>query len=399
MMSLAGRWDELAEMLVRYHDVTQERVTDGRAPGTLAARGWVAPLLSLSEEALIAHEVGGSDTPWPDWFPESLHALRREAREVCAMPELVAPSEPSRPLRRLETPRKRAQVNALAALTPPLCARAKRIVEVASGHGHLAREVAAQVDLPVIALDRDEALWTRARKLANDARLTFQQVDVLRDGLALREGDCALGLHACGELGDALVAAVAESATSLLLVGCCLQKRRGATRPTLNTGRASNSALEIPTSLLGLSNFTPREQGVEASRAANVAAREHRLALHRLLEEELGELRFGAEMDSVNRRAAHRPFASLVDASFRARGLPTPSAARQHDALHFARALHDRIRRLSLPRALLGRVLETFVFIDRALHLENASFHVTIGTAFPKEISARNLTLCAHRQD
>jgi hypothetical protein len=395
--ALAARWDALAAVLVEYRDVLEQRMVDEAVPPALVARGFAEPLLALSEEAVIELELGGAQANPPAHLPAGLHQLYAAVGEACALPALSAASEPTRALRRLETPRKRAQVEALAKLTPPLLQGASRVVEVGSGHGHLAREVAEQIEGPVLGLELDRAISARANDLENRGRLSFQAVDVLREGLTLNEGDCALGLHACGELGDTVVTAVAERAKSLLLVGCCLQKQRAERRFALNQERLRAAELSFSSSILALSNLTPREQGNEASRAENVRAREHRIALHALLVQELGSLRFGAELDGIPRRAPLGEFTRMVEAAFRARSLVHPSAKRVEQALSAATVLHSRMRRCALPRLALGRALETFVLVDRALYLEQAGFEVQVGTAFPKELSARNLTLVARR--
>jgi SAM-dependent methyltransferase len=397
--SLETRWDALAGALTRYRDVLDGRVLDETVPAALRMRGWDEALLELSEDELVAMEIAGCDGEPYERFPPTLVELHRSSAELCSVPALLDAPEPTRrPLRRLETPRKRAQVDALSRLTLPFAREAARVIEVGSGHGHLARDVAEQIEVPVLGLERNAAISAKARNLASSGRLSFVEVDVLRDGLGLQEGDCALGLHACGELGDALVVGVAERARSLVLVGCCLQKQRAEARLSLNGERAGAGETALPKSLLGLSNFTPREQGVEATRAENVAAFERRLALHALLSSAAGPLRFGVEMDGLNRRAAHGELGAMVERAFRLRGLPAPPQQAIDDAQRTANRLHGHIRRLSLPRVLLGRVLEMFVFVDRALYLESAGFTVTIGTAFPKEISARNLTLLARRR-
>lgn len=374
------------------------RAVDDTVPEALLTRGWAEPLLSLSDDELSTLEIAGCEGVLPQRFPPTLDLLQATTLQLCTVPELAPAGEATRRLRRLETPRKRAQVEALCRLTMPLVRSARRVVEVGSGHGHLAREVAAQIERPVVGLERDAAISARARRLSHWDRLSFQEVDVLRDGIDLAEGDCALGLHACGELGDALVVGVAERAQSLALVGCCLQKQRAEVRLPLNAARPGAADVALPKSLLGLSNFTPREQGVEATREENIAARERRHALHALLTAHAGPLRFGAEMDGLNRRAAQDDLSSMVARAFERRRLPIPSQDAVEEAGRTARALHDRLRRLSLPRIVLGRVLEMFIFIDRALYLDEAGFDVTIGTAFPKEISARNLTLLATRR-
>ncbi len=396
--SLTERWEALAQAIVSYRDVLDGRSVDETVPRALETRGWAGPLLALTEEEVSGLEIAGCEGAPPRRLPSSFLELQALARELCTVPTLGSDPTASRRLRRLETPRKRAQVEALSRLALPLVRDATRVVEVGSGHGHLAREVAMQIERPVVGLERDAAISRRANRLANLGRLSFREVDVLRDGLALADGDCVLGLHACGELGDALVVGVAERAQSLVLVGCCLQKQRAAVRTSLNGGRRAAGDMSLPQVLLGLSNFTPREQGVEATRTENIAARERRHALHALLLEHIGPLRFGAEMDGLNRRAAHGDLEAMVVRAFGLRGVPVPSPKAIGDAHRLASCLHDRLRRLSLPRILLGRVLEMFVFVDRALHLESAGFDVTIGTAFAREISARNLTIVARRR-
>jgi hypothetical protein len=170
-----------------------------------------------------------------------------------------------------------------------------------------------------------------------------------------------------------------------------------------------SGALDLPRRLLGLSNLTARDDGVEATRAQNLAGRERRLALHRLLSvagvvpadpdanrgSSTGALRLGAEIEGLNRRASRLDLPLLVERAFRLRELPAPSAAAIEEAAAWAAVQHGRARRLSLPRATLARVLEVFVLVDRALYLERHGFAVTVGEAFPAAVSARNLAIVA----
>lgn len=399
---LATRWDALAETIATYRDVLDARAIDGSVPDALAARGWDTCLLALSDDALDALEIGGCEAPWPGGTPPALERLRATAAAMTDVPALERPSMPElgpRRLRRLETERKRAQIDHLAGLVLPLAQDATRIVDVGAGHGHLARDIAARTPIRVVGLERDAALTDRARRLPRSGGLSFELADVLTAGLSLGATDCVLGLHACGELGDVLVRSVASQARSALLVGCCLQKRRQASRAPLMASRARSADVDLPKHLLGLSNYTAREEGVEASRRENLAAKERRMALHRLLSDAGLVLHFGAEMDGLNRRAAHGDLGAMIARAFPARGLALPSAASIADAVRWAATQHGRVRRLALPRALLARVLEVFVLVDRALYLETHGFDVRVGTAFESAISARNLTLVARRKD
>lgn len=375
-----------ARVLLAYRDVLEVRPGGGAVPAAIADRGWDVFLLALSEDELAAIEAGGA---WPEHTPASLRTLVDEAREATALPSFPVVSPNSR--KKLETPRKRAQIDAFAALVSPLAGRATRIVDVGSGHGHLTRELAERLDRPVIGLERDPRLIRRARTLSSAAR--FAVTDVLVDGLSLARGDCVVGLHACGELGDTMVTSAASADADLALVGCCLQKRRAETRIALA------NTLELDKRVLGLSNLSAREDGVEATRSENLAARERRLALHRLLSARLGNLRFGAEIDGLNRRIAQKDLATLVTRAFAVRALAGPSGEDVAEAARWAHEHYARARRLSLPRSTLARVLEVFVLLDRARYLMERGYQVRVGTLFPAAVSARNLALTASRVD
>ncbi len=398
--SLGSHWQAAARLIAESRDVLDARPRPGGDEPALVARGWASFLLALDDAQLTAIEVRGHAATWPEDTPATLAAFVAEARAVCAMPPLAppegAPDAPPRAARRRETPRKRVQVDAFVALVTPLAARATRVVDVGSGHGHLTRELAERIGRPVVGLERDVAVVERARALPSSGAPSFAVIDVLRDGLALATGDCVIGLHACGELGDAIVESVARAGNSVALVGCCLQKRRASSRSPLCSAPGLDDAIELPRGLLGLSNLTARDEGVEASLADNLAARERRFALARLVAAD-GARWSGTHVEGISRRAAHGDLAALVARAFARRGRPCPSPAAIEEAAAWARGEQARVRRLSLPRSLLARALEVLVLHDRALYLEQRGFAVSVGTLFPDPVSARNLALVGYR--
>jgi len=413
-VSIVARWESAARLLADHRDVLEGRPDEGDAPRPLVARGWAGWLLGLSDDVLDALEVGGHAAGWPEDTPRTLRTLREDARALSAAVGVgggVGHGERMSAARRGETPRKRAQIDAFARVVAPLATTARRVIDVGSGHGHLTRDLAARLAVPVVGLERDVVLAERARAWASSsagsqrasraprvASPSFATTDVLRDGLPLDVSDCVIGLHACGELGDAMVESAARAGASLALVGCCLQKRRAESRRPLCPSSGFGARLDVPLALLGLSNLTAGEDGVEATRLANLAARERRLTLHRLLRGVLGELRLGAEIDGLNRRVAHGDLASLVRRAFAHRALDAPPESAVATAAAWAAQHHAQMRRLSLPRALLARPLEAFVLLDRARHLEERGFAVATIELFPTSISPRNLALVASRR-
>jgi hypothetical protein len=394
---IAADHEVAARLVADSRDVLDERPgASGIAPRALTGRGWDSFLLSLDGDELAGIESRGHAARWPERTPTSLRALVERAAAVCAIPAFPASDDSPGSPRRGETPRKRAQVDAFGRLVGSLAAGARRVVDVGSGHGHLTRAIAGGTGLPVVGLERDATLARRARALSPARSPAFAVTDVLRDGLSVSTGDCVIGLHACGELGDVMVTSVAPvPGVTLALVGCCLQKRRQTTRAPLCAVAGVDDRLALPRALLGLSNLAASDEGVEASRAANLAGRERRLALHRLLSNAGEPLRFGAEIEGLNRRVAQRDLSQLVARAFALRGRPPPSPKSIDEAALWARGEHARARRLSLPRAMLARVLEVYVLLDRAAFLRAHGFSVEVGTLFPATISARNLALLA----
>ena len=55
----------------------------------------------------------------------------------------------------------------------------------------------------------------------------------------------------------------------------------------------------------------------------------------------------------------------------------------------------ERIRRLSLPRKMIGRVLEVALVVDRAVALEERGYRVEVRQVFDATISPRNLGILA----
>ncbi len=100
-------------------------------------------------------------------------------------------------------------------------------------------------------------------------------------------------------------------------------------------------------------------------------------------------------MRGVTRRCAQAGFAELARHALRLRQLPAPSAAELHECAERARRDHARIRRFSLPRNLLARLVELAVVRDRAAALEEHGQAVIVAQLFEQRLTPRNTVLFA----
>jgi SAM-dependent methyltransferase len=404
----ASRRDELASVLgvlTPVLDIVTGPVESAEPPGWCQKRGWVEFLLGLTERELESCERRGAPSALVELAsaPAELRELGLAVQRVTRLPRLAAPqaSLPRAALRGIRA-RKREQLAALLGALAPLVESAQRIVDVGAGSGHLSRLAAELFERETWALDRDadrlrrgsERSEERARSVG-ELSVRFVQADVGQQVLALGVHDLAVGLHACGELGDRLVLAASTVGCDLVLISCCLQKTSAAQRSSLSHAAAG---LSLQQNLLGLTNLTSRPEGVEATLADNLAARETRLALRYLLRERGLPVRAGEEMRGINRRRAQAGLGELASHAFALLQLPAPTAAELR--AHAARARRDQaiMRRLALPRNMLARLVELAVVLDRAALLEEHGLCVRLAQLFDQRVTPRNTVLFASRQ-
>jgi len=102
-------------------------------------------------------------------------------------------------------------------------------------------------------------------------------------------------------------------------------------------------------------------------------------------------------MSGINRRRANAGLAVVAERALALRELAPATAAElaHHEAL--AAEHYGVIRRLSLPRSMLARLVEVLVSLDRAAHLEERGLDVTVATLFERAVSPRNIGIFASR--
>jgi hypothetical protein len=396
---------ELAEVLgvlTPVLDIVRTPVAEAEPPSWCIERGWAEFLLALSQEELTACEAKGleADVCELSDAPDDFRALFREVRRLTRLPRVsVAPMALSAAALRGVSARKREQLGALLGAMSPLASRCQRIVDVGAGGGHFARLAAEVFDRETVALDRDAArLRTFTDRRQQRARevgvldVRFVVTDLSRDQLELRATDLAVGLHACGELGDRLVLAAAAARCDLALISCCLQKMQAPLRLPLSSAAGS---FALQKAELGLTNLVLQPEGVEATQEDNLRARAARLALRQLLRARGLDVRPGEEMRGVNRRRAQAGFEELAARVLAQRQLAPATGAELR--FHASQAERDyaAIRRYSLPRNLLARLVELAVVLDRASALEERDLHVSVAQLFEQRLTPRNLLLLA----
>lgn len=385
-------------ILSEAEDLLADRIADASVPAWAERRGWSGFLLGLSDDELLEGErdparflAGRADAP------ASLRGLAERASGLASEFEHVG--EPERPVpERHVKPRKQAQLDAFAAMALREFADATRIVDLGSGHGHLTRTLARVLrSAEAVGIDRDDRRIARAIDLAGEHGPRFVHADAnaeARADLALRVGDLVVGLHPCGDLGDALVSRAREAGAGVLAVSCCFQKTEHTARPALSE-QARRAGFSIPKHALGLANLSTVSFEGSGSLADKRAWRETRQALRQLLEARGVALAPGEESRGVPKDRVRRGLAEVAALSLAARGLPPATAQELARASARAQQAQATIARLALPRHALARVLELAIVHDRARLLEEGGYRVRVVPLFSSRTSPRNLAIVA----
>jgi SAM-dependent methyltransferase len=398
--------DGVLHTLLPVRDILDGRVDDVDPPPWCEGRGWVDFLLALGDDELRRCEAEGLAARAPELAgaPESLVALAAAVLARTQLPALdAARRAPPPSALRSVSERKREQLAALLGVVGPMAARAARIVDVGAGEGHFTRLAAELFDRDALGiernLDRVASATARARERASEIEASgsvarFAAFDACREPLVFGRHDLAVGLHACGEVGDRLITAAAEAGCEVALVSCCLQKIAGPSRAPLSRAAAG---LSLRKDTLGLTNLTAQPIGIETSIDATIEARQVRYALLRLLRERGVVLSPGEEMRGINRRRARAGLRDVAERALAQRGLAAPTDAEITHHTEESRRRYGVIRRLSLPRSMLARLVEVAVVLDRAAALAESGARITVATFVERAVTPRNIVILAER--
>tara|TARA_Y100000768_G_C23991369_1_gene693788 strand:- start:8110 stop:9285 length:1176 start_codon:yes stop_codon:yes gene_type:complete len=197
-----------------------------------------------------------------------------------------------------------------------------------------------------------------------------------------------LGLHACGDLTPDIISYFKNSQSdSLISIGCCYHKLTTkinlSERATLNlTPNAFNLAAR------SYAPLTPE------SLELKIKIRLYRYMLHCFLFE-LGYKKF-IPTGKTRLKDYEKSFGEYAI-------IYAPDLVQSKTV---AQAFYDKITHREIVqkiiytdifRGLFGRVIETYIVLDRALYLEEKGYQVEVKEIFDPHISPRNLAILAHQ--
>lgn len=292
--------------------------------------------------------------------------------------------------------RKWQQIQQFAQQVPPV----DNLLEWCAGKGYLGRLLAYQYQYQVQSLEWQQELCEQGQQQADHWHLpqTLIQGDAFDPSSVelLQQHQCAVALHACGDLHSTLIQHSLNSNIQTVLISpCCYHLIRQDHYQPLSEA-ARQSALKLCKQDLKI----PLQETVTGG--------------HRISQLRDTELLWRMAFDLLQRAQLQRDdymplptlpkqlltgdFASFITWALDNRKLNfTPESAKLDQVLQAGAERVKQVRRMELVQHLFRRPLELWLALDRVLALETAGFHVELSTFCDKQLSPRNILIKAQR--
>lgn len=412
MMDYRKRLQEIAEFLQPYQKIWQNEIMlTYPTPTVHFPQDWVAELASIRETSSVLR-LEKKDVDGLIHLPE-LKEFYRRIKELSSLPSLPElPPMPEDSFTFLYViPKKQYEIRKLAPYVNHFYQKHKieGIVDIGGGIGLLAQTLNNQYNLKVISLDMDPVLQETGRKRHEkncrhpDNKVDYQLVKVderePKFHALLKPNMMTLGLHACGKLSlDQIFASTKNGVRNMINFGCCyykLSQFEGTQNISAFTQSLSSKIVQSP---FALTLATRGHHKIdEEDYLYKVKVKHYRYAMHFLLYDEY-QLKDVLTLGNTHHRLYDESFGTYALEQLR-RIHVEPRHTKEELDRYFADSKRQHLiwemLAAGLIRNALGRLLEIYLLIDRAIYLEEQGYKSELIEFFDEQKSPRNIGLVA----
>lgn len=294
--------------------------------------------------------------------------------------------------------RKLAQISAFIEHVPQ---QQSVILEWCSGKGHLGRLLAYAGQRQVISIEWQQQLCEVGQRLAHQHQLAqqFIHADVLNADLSATwaYADCAVALHACGDLhGELLKQAVTNRCAVIMLAPCCYHLSAATDYIGFSQTaqrQLSDASLALQTEHLKLAVQGQVTAGDRVARLRQIEVH-WRLAYQALYQQVTGDGNY-RPLPSVGKHWFGGSFENFATWAANYHQLELPPKLNWLQLLEEGRHAADRVARFELVRHVFRRPLEVILVLDRAEYLKEAGYHVSVAEFCSYHLTPRNFLIHA----
>ncbi len=207
-----------------------------------------------------------------------------------------------------------------------------------------------------------------------------------------------VGLHTCGKLAVDIIKVGAKKQTPVIVnFGCCYQKLDVSNElQNISDFARGNDTILMNTYALTLSCRAHKKMN-DKDYSFKLKVKLFRYAIHILLHDHY-DMKEVLTLGNSHRKLYDGPFSDYAKEQFSRLNLPLRHTAEELNNFFANPALLKTIREMlaaGLIRNALGRVLEVYLLLDRAIFLEERGYKVSVEEFFDEELSPRNIGITA----
>jgi hypothetical protein len=348
----------------------------------------------------------------------TLEEFLKPVRELCQLEEF-SPDPVSLPLAPLENwayqgvkKKKRHEIDRMAPAIKSTFQhlQCKRVVDIGGGVGHLARILAHYYQMPTTSIDQNldfqnigKHRLQKFRKLPGASEVTFINATLdLEDKTQILAQEInheafLLGLHTCGALANTLIRSAEKFKSSALFnFGCCYYRMNPET--DLWQSDFYKNGLFPKLNLYGLTLATRSHAEDDRSTFdTKIRVKMYRNALHLFLLEKYNN-KHETDVGECPIQVYWQPFSQYVSMKLKELNIEHQFSQLDFEEFYSRSDIQQTLRKMvlcNLIRWQLGRALEIYILLDRALFLEEHQYQVSVKTYFKESLSPRNIGILA----
>ncbi len=344
-----------------------------------------------------------------------LREFYRSIDELCSLPP--APTYPPMPEDAWTwlyiIPKKQHEIRRLAPHVHHLyhSLSVGRVVDVGGGIGLFAQTINNNYQLAVTSVDMNTELQStgrlrhekNARNPQNPVRYLHLKVESGGDfEKIMEENVLPVGLHTCGPLAVDIIRSAAKGRVpGLVNFGCCYQTLDA--RPdfqNLSSFAQDHGPLWLNQFALTLSCRAHRKMD-EKSFDLKLKVKHYRYAIHLLLTDHYRRTNV-LSLGNSHPSLYDRPFSAYALEQLRRLSIQSRHTELELDEFFAQEQVQTTVQRMiaaGLIRNALGRVLEIYLLLDRAIFLEEHGYDASVTEFFDERISPRNIGITALRRN
>lgn len=413
-MEFKSQADRIHKFLTRYQDIWQAEVLDGYPESiSLYPQEWIDSLWNLPindlhrfDSKLEVSQLHG--TSLETFIKEAQTLTKIESVQNFQINELEDWAWTDVKLK------KKHEIESLAPILKNLESTIpfNKIIDIGGGVGHFSRILAHYYQIDCISIDSEKSFqdsgkkrMNRYRKIPGAKSVQFENIYLgpnIQDEEKLRniltKKSFTVGLHTCGALSNTVINSTLKfSGAGLLNFGCCYHKMEYLKDFPISEYYKRHFDLKMNIYAFTLAT---RAHGTISFDDFKLKWRvkNYRGALHLFLFHRLGIKNCFNVGELKNVKEYNLPFSHYIRSKLLHLKIEHLYSDEDFESFFNDQSTQETLRKMfltSMIRWHIGRVLELFILLDRAIYLNEKNYQVSFKTYFDENISPRNIGILA----